>query len=58
MYIDGYEILEKLGEGATSEVYKAVQKSMDRIVAIKVLHPSLSPDENFQKRFLADKTTP
>jgi serine/threonine-protein kinase len=37
--IPGYQLLERLGEGATGIVYKARQMSMDRLVAVKVLHP-------------------
>ena len=35
--IDGYEILERLGQGGTSSVWKARQVSLQRLVVIKVL---------------------
>src|SRR5262249_25978562 len=37
--IPGYQLVEKLGQGSMGVVYKARQLSMDRLVAIKVLHP-------------------
>jgi eukaryotic-like serine/threonine-protein kinase len=40
--IPGYQFLEKLGQGSNGVVYKAKQLSMDRLVAVKVLHPKYS----------------
>lgn len=34
-FLQEYEIIEKLGEGAFGKVYKAKEKSSNRIVAIK-----------------------
>ncbi|KAF7731893.1 hypothetical protein EC973_007724 [Apophysomyces ossiformis] len=36
--LDGYEFVQKLGDGAFSDVYKARQKSTNRYVAVKVAH--------------------
>jgi serine/threonine protein kinase len=44
-----YRLAEVLGEGGTSVVYRAVHKSIESEVAIKVLRPSGSPD--MVKRF-------
>jgi eukaryotic-like serine/threonine-protein kinase len=52
--IPGYQILEKLGEGATGTVFKARQLSMDRLVAIKRLHPKLAANKDFLERFLRE----
>jgi serine/threonine-protein kinase len=49
--IPGYELLEKLGEGAMGEVYKAKQLSMNRLVAIKLLKPRLAANAEFIERF-------
>ena len=49
--IPGYELLEKLGQGSMGMVYKARQLSMNRLVAIKVLHPRLAADPKYLERF-------
>lgn len=49
--LPGYEILEKIGEGGTSSVWKARQVSLDRLVAIKVLDPAFMPDQDALARF-------
>jgi serine/threonine-protein kinase len=48
--IPGYQLLEKLGQGSMGTVYKARQLSMNRLVAIKVLHPRLSANPEFLRR--------
>lgn len=46
-----YQIIERLGRGATSTVYKAYQAKLDRFVAIKVLSPHFIDEEGFLERF-------
>ena len=49
--IGHYQIVEHLGRGGMAEVYKAYQPSLDRYVAIKILHPFVADDETFLARF-------
>jgi tetratricopeptide (TPR) repeat protein len=46
-----YRIIEKLGQGGMATVYKAYHASLDRYVAIKVLHPAFKEEPNFLARF-------
>jgi hypothetical protein len=42
-----YRVLEELGAGAVSTVYKAAQESLSRTVAIKALRATISPSSPF-----------
>ena len=49
--IGHFRILNQIGKGGMGDIYKAVQEPLNRIVALKVLSPQLSRDEEFAKRF-------
>lgn len=46
-----YRILEKIGGGGMALVYKAQDTLLNRIVAVKVLQPHFTSDEEFIRRF-------
>ena len=46
-----YRIVERLGRGGMAEVYKALQTSLERYVAIKLMHPFLADEQGFAERF-------
>src|SRR2546425_5197185 len=46
-----YEIESALGAGGMGEVYRARDRRLDRIVAIKVLPDALATDPQFRERF-------
>jgi eukaryotic-like serine/threonine-protein kinase len=46
-----YKLLQRIGSGGMSLVYKAQDLSLGRLVAVKVMHESLTDDEGFLQRF-------
>ncbi|MBQ3546151.1 MAG: Stk1 family PASTA domain-containing Ser/Thr kinase [Lachnospiraceae bacterium] len=48
---DRYEIIDKVGSGGMSDVYKAKCHKLNRFVAIKVLKSEFSEDRNFVAKF-------
>ena len=46
-----YELIQKVGRGGMSSVYKAIDVTNERVVAVKVLPPGLAEEENFKARF-------
>jgi serine/threonine-protein kinase len=51
-----YRVVDQLGRGATGIVYKAIDETLDREVAIKALNPDLA-DSDIIRRFRAEATT-
>ena len=46
-----YEILELLGEGGMGAVYKAADREVDRVVALKVIRPEMASNPEILARF-------
>ena len=45
--VDGFRVLEELGAGSVACVYKAVDESLGRVVALKVLRGTIAPSSPF-----------
>lgn len=54
MEIKGYKIEGQIGQGGMAIVYRAIQKSLDRPVALKVMNPLFSDNPHFTTRFLEE----
>jgi serine/threonine-protein kinase PpkA len=52
--IPGYHIKRQLGRGGMATVYLAMQESVQRDVALKVMSPTLLADPDFGERFLRE----
>jgi len=48
---DRYELQELVGTGGMSSVYKARDRLLERLVALKILHPHHASDAEFVERF-------
>lgn len=46
-----FQILQKIGSGGMGAVYKAAQPAMNRMVAVKILHPKLANRKDLVSRF-------
>jgi len=56
MHIPGYRVIRKINQGGMSTVYLAIQISVGRIVALKVMNPQLNNDPAFSERFQREAT--
>ncbi len=57
LFDNRYEVVEKIGAGGMGAVYKARQLAMDRMVALKVIHPDQQADDVVVKRFYREMKT-
>jgi serine/threonine protein kinase len=46
-----FQIVQKIGSGGMGAVYRAVQPAMNRMVAVKILHPKLTTRKDIVSRF-------
>ncbi|HLY26431.1 MAG TPA: serine/threonine-protein kinase, partial [Aggregatilineales bacterium] len=46
-----YDLIEEIGHGGMASVYRAYQPNMDRFVAVKVIHKSISLNATALERF-------
>ncbi|MCB8962274.1 MAG: protein kinase [Ardenticatenales bacterium] len=49
--IGKYKLIRRLGQGGMAQVYQAIQPTIDRPVAIKVMHSHLAENDDFLARF-------
>jgi serine/threonine-protein kinase len=52
-----YHCVEFIGHGGMAEVYRAIDLELDRVVALKVLHPFLVGEDGFTDRFAREART-
>jgi len=50
-FANRYDIVEEIGKGGMGKVFRAVDKTIDEEVALKVLNPDIAADEKMIERF-------
>jgi serine/threonine-protein kinase len=50
----GFELLDEIEKGGMGTIYKALQVSMERIIALKILTPKLADNKEYIERFLRE----
>ncbi|MGO1509775.1 MAG: protein kinase domain-containing protein, partial [Actinomycetales bacterium] len=48
---DRYEIIERIARGGMASVYRARDLRLERVVAVKIMHPHLAESSDFVRRF-------
>lgn len=57
MKIPGHKLARKIGQGGMASVYLGIQDTFDRKVAVKILSPKSTADEDLAARFLREAKT-
>jgi TolB-like protein/tetratricopeptide (TPR) repeat protein len=52
--VEHYRILDRIGRGGMGEIYAAHDDRLDRVVALKFIHPDRLGDEDTRRRFLRE----
>ncbi|MEV4612812.1 Stk1 family PASTA domain-containing Ser/Thr kinase [Kitasatospora sp. NPDC049258] len=53
--LDGrYRVEQRVAAGGMATVYRGLDTRLDRVVALKVMHPSLAGDSDFTERFIRE----
>lgn len=53
--LDGrYQVQARIAAGGMATVYRAMDTRLDRVLALKVMHPSLAADAAFVDRFIRE----
>ena len=51
---DRYELIDVIGEGGMAMVYRALDRRLNRYVAVKIMRPEMAQEAEFRQRFFAE----